>query len=173
MRNEIRRHLLSIFAVLTFLLTSTAFVYMPNHTNMTSALTFLNGVKSFYMEDLTSGVLLKDANPTKDEDGLKNDPYKFQVVNKSNKNITYRIVFKNKIENEEERLANKYLRYTISTENGTEEVNTLPDDSIILTTTITPNTTQVFNFKMWLDYDCDNDAFGKRFSAVIQIEEVK
>ena len=174
MNKEIRKHILSILAVITFLLLSTTFIYMPSHTNLASALTFLNGVKSFYMEDLSDGVLLKDANPTKDSEGLKNDPYKFQVVNKTNKNITYKIVFKNKIENEEERLANKYLRYSISTENSTEDVvSTLGEDSIILTTTIIPNSTQVFNFRMWLDYDCDNDAFGKKFSGVIQIEEVK
>lgn len=171
MKKEIKRHILSILAVLTFLLLSTVFIYMPNHNNMASALTFLNGVQSFYMEDLSDGVLLKDANPTMDEDGLESEPYKFQVVNKSNRNITYKIVFKNKVDNEEERLANKYLRYSISTENGTEEAMTLSDDSIILTTTITPNTTQVFNFRMWLDYNSDDDAFGKRFSGVIQIEE--
>ncbi len=172
MKNEIKKHILSILAVLTFLLLSTAFIYMPNHNSMASALTFLNGVQSFYMEDLSDGVLLKDANPTMDEDGLENEPYKFQVVNKSNKNITYKIVFKNKVDNEEERLANKYLRYSISTENTTENVvSTLDEDSIILTTTITPNTTQVFNFRMWLDYNSDDDAFGKRFSGVIQIEE--
>jgi hypothetical protein len=147
---------------------------MPNHNSMASALTFLNGVQSFYMEDLSDGVLLKDANPTMDEDGLENEPYKFQVVNKSNRNITYKIIFKNKVENESEILANKYLRYSISTENSTEDiVSTLGADSIILTTTIIPNSTQVFNFRMWLDYDCDNDAFGKKFSGVIQIEEIK
>ena len=173
MKKEIRKHIMSILVVSTFLITMTAFVYVPNHTNMTSALAFLNGVKSFYMEDLSNGVLLRDANPTKDEDGLKIEPYKFQVVNKSNRNITYKIVFKNKVSNEEERLANKYLRYSITTENGTEEPLTLSDDSIILTTTITPNTTQVFNFKMWLDYNCDNDAFGKKFSGVIEIQEVE
>lgn len=173
MNKEIRKRILSILAVLTFLLVSTVLIYMPNHANVASALTFLNGVQSFYMEDLSSGVLLKDANPTKDEDGLKIDPYKFQVVNKSNRNITYKIVFKNKVEDESVRLANKYLRYSISTENGSEEISTLSDDSIILTTTITPNTTQVFNFKMWLDYNSDDDAFGKRFSGVIQIEEIK
>ena len=174
MRNEIRKHVLSILSVLTFLMVSTAFIYMPRHTSVASALTFLNGVQSFYMEDLTSGELLKEANPIKDEEGLELDPYKFQVVNKSNRNITYRIIFKNKVTDESTRLANRYLRYSISTENGSEnEIATLSEDNILLVTTIAPNSTQVFNFRMWLDYNCDNDAFGKRFSGIIQIEEVK
>lgn len=173
MNKEIRKNILSILAVFTFMITSTLLVYMPNHSNMASALTFLDGVQSFYMEDLSSGVLLRNANPTKDIDGLKLDPYIFQVVNKSNKNITYKIVLENQVKDETIKLANKYLRYSISTENGVDEVNTLNDDSIILTTTIAPNSTQVFSFRMWLDYDCDNDAFGKAFSSVIKIEEVK
>ena len=173
MNKEIRKHVFSILKVMTFLIVSTAFIYMPRHSSVASALTFLNGVKSFYMEDLSDGVLLRDANPTKDEEGLEIDPYRFQVVNKSNRNITYRIIFKNKVEDESIRLANKYLRYSISTENDNNvEVNTLSDDNILLTTTIVPGTTQVLNFRMWLDYDCDNDAFGKMFSAIIQIEEV-
>ena len=146
MNNEIRKNILSILAVFTFMITSTLLIYMPNHTNMASALSFLSGVQNFYMEDLSSGVLLKEANPIKDNEGLELDPYTFQVVNKSNKNITYRIILENKVEDESIKLANKYLRYSISTENGNVEVNTLSDDSILLTTTITPNTTQVFYF---------------------------
>ena len=173
MREEIRKRILSILGILTFLIVMTTNVYLPNSTNMSSALAFASGVQNFYMEDLTTGVLLKNADPTKDEEGLKLDPYKFQVVNKTNKNITYNIVFKNKVEDENEKLANKYLRYSISTEEDINEVSTLGEDSIILTTVIPPHATQVFSLRLWLDYNCDNDAFGKRFSGVIQIEEVK
>ena len=84
MNKEIRKNILSILAVFAFMITSTLLVYMPSRSNMASALTFLNGVQSFYMEDLSSGVLLRNANPTKDIEGLKLDPYMFQVVNKSN-----------------------------------------------------------------------------------------
>ena len=45
------------------------------------------------MQDLSSGILLKDAYPTSDSTGLKNDAYKFKIVNNSNSKITYQIVF--------------------------------------------------------------------------------
>ena len=95
MNKEIRNRIFSIIAVSTFLIIMTTFVYLPRQTSLLSALAFLKQEQSFYMEDLSEGLLLKSAIPTKDEAGLNNDPYRFQVVNNSNENITYQIIFKN------------------------------------------------------------------------------
>lgn len=178
MNKETRNRILSIILVSTFLIIMTTFVYLPRQTNLLSALAFLQEEQAFYMEDLSDGILLKSAVPTKDSEGLENDPYKFQVVNKSNKNITYQIVFKNNEEKAKERgkevLPSHYLRYVVSDSNDTNlEVKTLSDDGILLTTTITPHSTQVFNFRMWLDYNSDNGAMDKIFIGTIEVNEVK
>ena len=117
MKKEIRKRLFSIIAVSTFLIIMTTFVYLPRQEGLLSALAFLQEEQSFYMEDLSDGILLKSAVPTRDSDGLKNDPYSFQVVNNSNKNITYQIIFRNNEEKAKERgkevLPSKYLRYSV------------------------------------------------------------
>ena len=130
------------------------------------------------MEDISDGILLKDATPVTDKTGLENDPYTFQVVNNSNKNITYNIMFKNNKEKAEETgmevLENHYLRYSLSLYNDTDlTATTLSDDGILLTTTITPGSKQVFNFRMWLDYNADDGAMDKVFIGTIEVEEVK
>ena len=178
MKKDIKKRLFSIIAVSTFLIVMTTFVYLPQQTNLLSALAFLQDEQAFYMEDLSEGVLLKSAVPTKDSEGLENDPYKFQVVNKSNKNITYQIVFKNNEEKAKERgkevLPSHYLRYSVSDSNDTNlEVKTLSDDGILVTTTITPHSTEVFNFRMWLDYNADDGAMDKIFIGTIEVNEVK
>lgn len=178
MNKEIRNRLFSIIAVSTFLIIMTTFVYLPRQTNLLSALAFLNQEQSFYMEDLSEGLLLKSAVPTKDSEGLKIDPYTFQVVNNSNKNITYNIVFKNNEEKAKERgkevLPSHYLKYAVSLDNNSNlEVKTLSDDGILLTTTITPHSKQVFNFRMWLDYNADEGAMNKIFIGSLAVEEIK
>lgn len=178
MNKDIKKRLLEIAFVSIFLIVVTSFVYLPNHKNLLSALAFLDGQQSFYMEDISSGILLKSAVPTKDSDGLKNDPYTFRVVNNSNKNITYEIVFKSNSEKAKERgkevLPNHYLKYSVSNSDDTNlEAKTLPDDGILLTTTIPPHTNQVFNFRMWLDFDADDGAMDKIFIGTLEVNEIK
>ena len=118
MNKEIRKRLFSIAFVSTFLILMTTFVYLPSQENLSSAFAFLNNQKAFYMHDVTKGVLLHNAIPTKDSEGLENDPYTFEVVNNTNKNITYNIVFKNNEEKAKEKgmeiLPSKYLRFALS-----------------------------------------------------------
>lgn len=178
MKKEIRNRVFSIIAVSTFLIIMTTFVYLPRQTNLLSALAFLQQEQSFYMEDLSEGLLLKSALPTKDSAGLEIYPYTFQVVNNSNKNITYSIVFKNNEEKAKEKgkevLPSHYLRYVLSdVDDSNMEVKTLSDDGILLTTTIPPHSTEVFNFRMWLDYNSDEGAMNKIFIGTIAVEEVK
>ena len=178
MKKEIRNRLFSIIVVSMFLIIMTTFVYLPRQTNLLSALAFLDHEQSFYMEDLSEGLLLKSAVPTKDSEGLEIDPYTFQVVNNSNRNITYQIVFKNNAEKAKERgkevLPSHYLKYVVSDDNDTNlEVKTLNENGILLTTTITPHSKQVFNYRMWLDYDADDDAMNKIFIGTLEVNEVK
>lgn len=178
MNKEIKSRIFSIISVSLFLILTTTFVYLPKQENLLTSLAFLNNQKSFYMQDVTSGILLRDAYPVKDEKGLENEPYTFKVVNNTNKDITYNIIFKNNEEKAKEQgkevLPSKYLRYSLSNIDDTNKTaNTLSEDGILLTTTIKANSTSVFNFRMWLDYNSDEGAFNKVFIGTVKIEQVK
>lgn len=176
-KKEIRSHIFSIISVSLFLIIMTTFVYLPKQENLLSSLAFLQNAQKFYMKDLSSGILLHDATPTKDSKALENEPYRFQVVNNSNSDITYQIVFKNNEEKAKERgkeiLPNRYLRYSLTSINGSlVEPSTLSDDGILYTTTIKANTTETIDFRMWLDWEADNGAMNKIFIGRIEIIEV-
>ena len=178
MKKDILKHILSIVFVSVFLVLMTTFVYLPNHNNLVSALSFLSNEQSFYMEDVSSGLLLKDSVPMEDSKGLEIEPYTFRVVNNTNHNITYKILFKNNIEKIEatnlEALDSKYLRYSISTINDTNlEANSLNEDGVLVVFTALPHSKQEFNFRMWLDYNSDNNAMGKAFIGSLALEEIK
>lgn len=169
--------MISIIVVSLFLILTTTFVYLPKQENLLSSLAFLNQINSFYMEDLSSGLLLKNASCTKDEKGLAQDPYQFKVVNQTNRDITYQIVFqkdtKKVAQQGKEVLNNKYLRYTLK--EGKQEYlepKNLKEDGIIYEATIPKHSEVVYEFKMWLDYDADNEAMNKLLIGNIEIERI-
>lgn len=175
---EKRSHIISIISVSLFLIIMTAFVYLPKQEMLLSSLAFLQNQNRFYMEDISSGILLKDATPVSDQKGLQYEPYQFKVVNNSNSDITYNIIFKNNKEKAEakgkEVLPNKYLRYSLKEGNNVNlEPVTLQEDGILYTTTIPSNSTVVFEFRMWLDWEADNGAMNKIFIGKIELEEVE
>ena len=176
-RKEVEKHILSIIFVSIFLVLSTVLVYFPKQENLASSLAFLKTKNLFYLEDLSSGILLKNASCVKDETGLQQEPYQFKIVNRSNHDISYQILFhidKEEIESlGKEALANKYLRYTLK--EGTKEYlepHNLTEDGILYTAVIPKQSETVFSFKMWLDYNADNDAMGKVLIGNIQIERI-
>ena len=177
-KKEVRKHIISIISVSLFLIIMTTFVYIPKQENLASSFAFLQNVQSFYMKELSSGILLHDATPTKDSKAQENSPYTFQVVNNSNSDITYQIVFRNNEEKAKakgmEVLPNRYLRYNLISNNETVvEPTTLSDDGILYTTTIKANSSETFDFRMWLDYEADNGAMNKIFIGKIEIVEIE
>lgn len=177
-KKEIRSRILSIISVSLFLIIMTTFVYIPKQENLLSSLAFLQNQRNFYMKDVSSGILLHDAIPTKDVKALENEPYRFQVVNNSNSDITYQIIFKNNEEKAKLRgkevLPNCYLRYSLTDTNNTiVSPSTLSDDGVLYTATIKANTIETFDFRMWLDYNADNGAMNKIFIGNIEIVKIE
>lgn len=177
-KKEIRSRILSIISVSLFLIIMTTFVYLPKQENLLSSFAFLQREQSFYMKELTSGILLHDAYPMQDSTALKNDPYSFQIINNTNKTITYQIIFKNNEEKAKakgkEVLPNHYLRYSlIENNNNLVEPTNLTDDGILYTATIKPNTTETYDFRMWLDFNADNGAMNKIFIGTIEVKEIE
>lgn len=179
MKKNQRQHLiLSIITTTLFLVFSTCFIYFPKQDNLFASLAFLQEEQKFYMEELSDGILLNDAYPVTDAQGMGYEPYRFRIVNNSNYDISYQIKFNNnekKIKSlGKEVLPNKYLRYIIKEENEEYTLaNTLGDDSIIYSSIIPANSKKVFEFKMWLDYNSDSNAMNKTFIGKIEITEVK
>lgn len=177
-KKEIRSLIISIISVSLFLIIMTTFVYLPKQENLLSSLAFLHTQSDLYIEDLSNGILLRDATPVTDTTGMTYVPYQFRVVNNSNKEVNYNVVFKSNKEKAlkqgKELLPNKYLRYSIKEGNKDFiEPTTLRDDGILYTTTVPAKSNTVFDFKMWLDYNADNGAMNKIFIARIEIQEVE
>ena len=173
MNKEIRGRVASILIVLSFLVLSTVFFYMPRHNVLMSSMAFLQMKRSFYVEDLSNGISIKDAYPVKDSEGLKNNPYTFKIVNNSNKEIKYQIIFSNDIESNNI-LENNYLRYSLSNiDDENIKIDTLSNDGIIFESTLKAKEEKVFNYRMWLNYDSDENSMGKIFVGTIKIEKVK
>lgn len=177
-KKEVRKHIISIISVSLFLIIMTTFVYLPKQENLLSSLAFLQMQRNFYIEELTEAILLRDAAPTRDSKALENDPYRFKVVNNTNKDITYQIIFKSDEEKAREKgkelLPHKYLRYVLY-ETGSKEIipTTLSDDGILYEATIPSHSEIVFEFKMWLDYDADNGAMNKIFIGRVELERIE
>lgn len=174
---ENRKSILSIIIVLFFLVFMTCFVYLPKQENLLSSLAFLQNQENFYLKDLSQGILLNDAVPVTDEIGMQYEPYKFKVVNNSNSDITYRIVFRSDYSKMNIRkvdvLSNQYLRISLNSNNKIL-VNpmTLSEDGIIYTTTIQAHSEERFELRMWLDWNSDNDAMDKVFIGKVEVDKL-
>jgi len=177
-KKEVRRHILSIILVSTFLIFMTTFVYIPKQEKILASFAFLQAGRNFYVEELSSGILLKDATPVSDKKGLENDPYTFKIVNNSFNDVTYQIKFNN---NEEkitaqgkQVLPNRYLRYNLEQDNNIIiKAETLTEDGILYEATIKANSETTFDFRMWLDYNSDNGAMNKTFIGKIEVNKIK
>ncbi len=177
-QKEVKKSILSIMFVSIFLILMTTFVYLPKQENLLSSFAFLQNQRSFYMEDVTSGILLKDASPMSDEKGFQNEPYRFKVINHSNEDITYQIVFQNNeqkaLEQGKEVLPNHYLRYSLQNANDEmQKAETLADDGILYTAVVKAHSEETYDFRMWLDYDADNGAMNKIFIGKIEIVKIE
>lgn len=175
--NEKIKTILSIITTTIFLVTMTAFVYLPKQENLLSSMAFIKNINRFYIQDLSDGILLRDATPMSDKKGTSLEPFRFKVVNNSNKDITYRIVFLNNEKEANARgmeiLNNRYLRYTLKDGNNEYlEPENLAEDGILYETTIAKNSEAIFEFKMWLDFDADNGAMNKVFIGTIELVEM-
>lgn len=172
---ESRKLVLSIILVSLFLIFMTCFVYLPKQENLLSSLAFIQNQKSFYLKDLSQGILLNDAIPVPDEVGMQYQPYRFKVVNSSNSEINYRIIFRNNDSKmnikQEDLLSNQYLRISLNNNEGLL-VNpvSLSENGVIYTTTIRAHEEEVFELRMWLDWNSDNNAMDKIFVGKIEVD---
>ena len=173
---ETMKSILSIIGVLIFLIFITCFVYLPNRQILLSSFA-LQKQNDFYIENLSESISLKDAIPVPDSIGLQYNPYQFKIVNNSNSEIVYQIVFhKSSSEigaQEIDILSNRYLKFSLkSLDNTLVEPTILPDDGILYNASLAAHSQLVFEFRMWLDWDADNNAMDKVFVGKIEINSI-
>lgn len=166
----------SIIFVIIFLVVSTIFIYYPNKQALLSSYTFLKNQEKFYLEELSDGIKLADAFPISDEEGISTDSYRFKIVNNSDEDIHYQLLFKNQIDKIKERnlvpLSAKYLRYSIQKTSSDIKIDSLPESEIIYDATIPANSEAVFYFRIWLGENFDEEAMGKTFVGQMEVVEI-
>lgn len=116
-----------------------------------------------YIEELSNPITLLNVYPTKDEDGIKGQGYTFQVINNSDKE---ELVFclQNTLNEQDNSLNYKYIRYQVIKDNKVIVSPTNVKDNGVLF--IDDNTNEsTYEIKMWIDYNSDNNVYGKKFST--------
>lgn len=176
-RKEIWSHLMSIAFIIVFLVVGTIYVYYPTKSNLVSSFTFLKNKQSVYIEDISSGIKLAQAYPISDEEGLQATTYEFKIVNNTDHDVKFELIFKNQLDKVRERgldaLDCKYLRYSIKENNNQTEVNELPSSQIIYESSIPANSEITYNFGLWLgENNFDDAAMGKTFIGQMEVQEI-
>ncbi len=163
MNNKISEYVMQIFLTIIILITST-FIWIENQDKK---IDFITLESEIYIEELSNPITLSNVYPTKDEDGIKEQGYTFQVINNSNKEeITFYL--QNTLEEQENSLNYKYIRYQVTKNNKIiVKPTNIKENGILFTDNNTNKST--YEIKMWIDYNSDNNVYGKNFSTKLAL----
>ncbi len=163
MNNKISEYVMQIFLTIIILITST-FIWIENQDKK---IDFITLESENYIEELSNPITLSNVYPTKDEDGIKEQGYTFQVINSSNKEeITFYL--QNTLEEQENSLNYKYIRYQVTKNNKIiVKPTNIKENGILFTDNNTNKST--YEIKMWIDYNSDNNVYGKNFSTKLAL----
>jgi hypothetical protein len=163
MNNKISGYVIQIFLTIIILITST-FIWIENQDKK---IDFITLESEIYIEELSNPITLSNVYPTKDEDGIKEQGYTFQVINNSNKEeITFYL--QNTLEEQENSLNYKYIRYQVTKNNKIiVKPTNIKENGILFTDNNTNKST--YEIKMWIDYNSDNNVYGKNFSTKLAL----
>lgn len=163
MDNKISGYIMQMFLTIIILITST-FIWIENQDKKIDFITLNNKI---YIEELSNPITLTNAYPTKDEDGIKEKGYTFQVINNTNKDeITFYL--QNTLEKKQNNLNYKYIRYQVTKNNKIIiKPTNMKENGILFTDDNTNEST--YEIKMWIDYNSDNNVYGKNFSTKLAL----
>ncbi len=122
----------------------------------------------------SENIFIENAVPTTDEEGMRNAPYNFSLLNGGTDDLEYTIYLV------EEELANKTpssaIRYYYSRDIGNievirnlEEQKTEDGRFYLETGTIPAKTTYNYTFKMWLNYNAGNEIVNTEYSVHLEV----
>ena len=168
MKREILYRSIRIFVLLLFVFI-TYILRLDLDTAYASSIDFLNSYKNqVELVDLSDGINLVNAYPVKDEVGLRNDGFKFKVINNTDNARLVRIYFNNTYEVVDERLDYSNLRYIVY-KNGEvfKNCSTLNDEGILFEDTILEESD--YEVKFWISYDSGFEILDKKFVGKITL----
>ena len=121
-------------------------------------------------------IVLINAIPIEDSEGLKNDAYNFSVINNGNTDLKYTIYLeddseaKNSCGTDCELIPYNFVKYNLSSDITSSKTSNLSSSSTELYTgTIKSKATDKFNLRVWLSIDADNTAMNKYYFGKIKV----
>lgn len=122
---------------------------------------------------LSDGILLKNAIPTSDSNGLKTQAYTFTLENESTKSVKYKIYLDDiALEENKVRLPDKYIKYSITKNEDTTTnlLNTIGENPnrILDEDTLDGKTKNHYTLRILMDKTADMSVMGNVFYAKIR-----
>ena len=124
----------------------------------------------------TYEINIESAAPTTDQSGLVQEGFTFKLKNTGYLSSTYTIYLDDvALETGEDRMADKYIRYSLTKNNEEAETNyltrlgTAPNRRVDYGL-INRGEVNTYTLKVWLAEDADNDAMGKVFNTTLRVE---
>ncbi len=159
--------------MVTILLIGGSYAYLTLTLNSNKNNILTSGNLNIVLEEEGTTINLEKAYPVSEEEGLKSTPYSFQVINKGTINGRYKLYLSDdEIEDNEERIDNKYVRYSLERENVVIKSGTLDElkDNLLDETSINKGNTNNYNLRLWIDEKADNLAIDKVLSKKLKLE---
>ncbi len=156
--------LLSLCVLLVFVGASYAFFIYYKEGQKNNQLTTGNFQVTFQEE--SGAIVLRNAYPMKDEEGIALDPYIFSVENKGNIAAKYQISI---VEDESNTLNRSNLRYELKKQGEEGTISNLDDLVIKDNITLEGLQKDTYELRIWLDENTGNEAMGKTWKGKVQV----
>lgn len=176
MENKISKKLIIISVLVLVLLIGASYAWYIITINSTKNNVLKAGTLSLILNDKTSQEITMDkAIPVTDEEGQEYVPYTFTLENDGTIESAYTIYLDDAELTNKERMADKYIKYSLTKNNGASTINLLSTtgispNRILDTGTIIPKEKIFYELRIWIDYDATNEAMDKAFKAKLRIE---
>lgn len=173
LKKEIKK--LSLLIFLLILLITSSYAFFSYTIKGKNQYIIRAGSLKVRLDDMFSdGILLQNAIPTSDADGLATEAYNFTLENESTISVKYKIYLDDiALEENKVRLPDKYVKYSL-TKNGdttTELLNTTGENPnrILDDDIIDGKTKNYYTLRIWMDKTADMSVMGNVFYAKIRV----
>lgn len=127
-------------------------------------------------DSISDGILIEKAVPVSDTKGLQGKEYTFSLINNGATASEYSIYLDDlALDTTETRMKDSYVKYSISLNDGEEEIKLLSETGInpnrvISTGEINGKSTNNYILKVWIDSNADNTVMGTTFYTTLRVE---
>ncbi len=174
-KKEIISRIFSIVTTSLFLIVTTWFWFGPR-VELAEARTLAAGQMAsgnLELVDLSEPIKLENAYPMTDAQGSAMEPYRFEVINHDDQEVSFTIAFVNDVLTIEQEdcqvLGNNYLRYTIEKDGAITPARNLALSGDMYMDTLGPNETATYALRFWIDQNAGNEIMGTHFHAKVAV----